>query len=60
MQKKLQDRILSLKMRNDELNNRVTQIMQERENLVQEALMNNGRILELELFMNEENNDNKS
>ena len=58
MNHKIEKRIEELKKENDELNRKLIELEQEKRNLINLALINNGRILELETFLNKNIKDN--
>ena len=58
MNNKIEKRIEELKKENDELNRKLIELEQEKRNLINLALINNGRILELETFLNKNIKDN--
>jgi len=53
---KIKERIVVLQKENDQINRRLNEIAVEREQLIQKAIENNGRILELEQLNSEELN----
>ena len=48
---KIEKRIEEVKTKNDQINKQLSELSKMREQLIQEALVNNGRILELQEFL---------